>query len=135
MLVSDVAIASGIYAVTASVSGSNANPTQDNQVNRIADINPNDIESIEILKGASAAAIYGSKAANGVVIITTKRGRAGNEPRIDITQRVGMYSLANKLGTRKFNNVEEAVEVYGEDVREYYSGTHVRSRGGAGKPP
>jgi TonB-linked SusC/RagA family outer membrane protein len=45
--------------------------------NRISDINPNDIENVEILKGAAAAAIYGSRAANGVVLITTKRGRAG----------------------------------------------------------
>ena len=45
--------------------------------NRAADLNPNDIESIEILKGAGAAAIYGARAANGVVLITTKRGRAG----------------------------------------------------------
>jgi TonB-linked SusC/RagA family outer membrane protein len=45
--------------------------------NRAHDINPNDIESIEILKGAAAAAIYGSRAANGVVMITTKRGRPG----------------------------------------------------------
>lgn len=43
--------------------------------NRAIDINPQDIESIEILKGASAAAIYGSQAANGVVLITTKRGK------------------------------------------------------------
>jgi len=45
--------------------------------NRAFDINPNDIESIEILKGAAAAAIYGSRAANGVVMVTTKRGRPG----------------------------------------------------------
>jgi TonB-linked SusC/RagA family outer membrane protein len=45
--------------------------------NRLADINPNDIENVEILKGAAAAAIYGARAANGVVLITTKRGRAG----------------------------------------------------------
>jgi TonB-linked SusC/RagA family outer membrane protein len=47
------------------------------QPNRMADLNPDDIESIEILKGAAAGAIYGSRAANGVVLITTKRGRAG----------------------------------------------------------
>ena len=102
VIISDVAIASGIYAVTASTGGSNPNPTQDNQVNRVADINPNDIESIEILKGASAAAIYGSKASNGVVIINTKRGRAGDGPKVDITQRLGMYTLANKVGSRIF---------------------------------
>lgn len=45
--------------------------------NRASDINPNDIESVEILKSAAAAAIYGARAANGVVLITTKRGRAG----------------------------------------------------------
>src|SRR5512132_1924573 len=45
--------------------------------NRAMDINPNDIESVDILKGAAAAAIYGARAANGVVLITTKRGRAG----------------------------------------------------------
>lgn len=44
----------------------------------IANINPEDIESISVLKGASAAALYGSQAANGVVLITTKRGKAGN---------------------------------------------------------
>ncbi len=119
VLVSDVAIASGIYTVTDSVTGSNPSPTQDNQVNRIADINPNDIESIEVLKGASAAAIYGSKAANGVVIINTKRGREG-APKVDITQRLGFYSLANKLGTRRFETVEEVIDTFGEDAAQYY---------------
>ena len=47
------------------------------QPNRASDINPNDIESIEILKGAAAAAIYGARAAQGVVLITTKSGRLG----------------------------------------------------------
>ncbi len=45
--------------------------------NRAADINPADIESIEILKGSAASAVYGARAANGVVLITTKRGRPG----------------------------------------------------------
>jgi TonB-linked SusC/RagA family outer membrane protein len=120
VVINDVAIASGVFAVTASIGGSNPNPTQDNQVNRIADLNPNDIESIEVLKGASAAAIYGSKASNGVVIITTKRGRAG-EPRVDITQRVGIYSLSNKMGSRVFEDVEEAVAQFGEKARQYYT--------------
>lgn len=114
VLVSDVAVASGVFAVTESTGVSNPNPTQDNQVNRIADINPNDIESIEILKGASAAAIYGSKASNGVVIINTKRGKAGDEPKIDVTQRFGVYTQAKKLGTRKFETRDEVIERYGE---------------------
>ena len=45
--------------------------------NRASDINPNDIESIDVLKGAAAAAIYGARAANGVILITTKSGKAG----------------------------------------------------------
>ncbi|HYW06279.1 MAG TPA: SusC/RagA family TonB-linked outer membrane protein [Longimicrobium sp.] len=51
--------------------------TGTSQSNRGADINPNDVETVEILKGAAATAIYGSRGANGVVLITTKRGRAG----------------------------------------------------------
>lgn len=47
------------------------------QQSRINDINPNDIESVQILKGASAAALWGSRAANGVIVITTKNGKAG----------------------------------------------------------
>jgi TonB-dependent starch-binding outer membrane protein SusC len=47
------------------------------ETNPLSDINPNDIESIEILKDASAGAIYGARAANGVVLITTKRGKSG----------------------------------------------------------
>src|SRR6185436_3837914 len=45
--------------------------------NRAFDLNPADIENVEILKGAAAAAIYGARAANGVILITTKRGRSG----------------------------------------------------------
>jgi TonB-dependent SusC/RagA subfamily outer membrane receptor len=52
--------------------------------NRLADINPNDIESLNVINGAAAAAQYGSRAANGVVIITTKRGKSG-APKINFT--------------------------------------------------
>ncbi len=120
VIISDAAIASGIYQVTDSVGGSNPSPTQDNQVNRIADLNPNDIESIEILKGASAAAIYGSKASNGVVIITTKRGRAGAAPKLDVTQRLGVYSLMNTLGARRIGSIDEAVSAFGPEAANYY---------------
>ncbi|HEX2189750.1 MAG TPA: SusC/RagA family TonB-linked outer membrane protein [Longimicrobiaceae bacterium] len=73
-----------------SVGGTSANPvTLSGTIasNRIADINPNDIESVEILKGAAAAAIYGARAAQGVILITTKRGRAG-ETKVSLTQTV-----------------------------------------------
>ncbi|RNI28804.1 SusC/RagA family TonB-linked outer membrane protein [Rufibacter latericius] len=58
-------------------------------------INTNDIESIQILKDASAAAIYGSRAANGVVIITTKQGQAG-PARLNVTARFGVQQIAKR---------------------------------------
>jgi TonB-dependent starch-binding outer membrane protein SusC len=61
--------------------------------NPLAALNPRDIESIEILKDASATAIYGARAANGVVIITTKRGQAG-APRINFEAFTGMQQVA-----------------------------------------
>ena len=89
-------------------------------VNRIADLNPNDIASIEVLKGAAASAMYGSKAANGVVIITTKRGRVG-APQINVTQRLGVYTPLRTLKARRWTE-EEAVEKYGEVAREFFQG-------------
>lgn len=121
VIVSNTSVASGIGAATESGGGAN-NANQDNAVNRIADLNPNDIESIEVLKGPAAAALYGSKATNGVVIITTKRGRAG-EPRATVVQRFGTYTLANKLGARKYETMEEAVEQFGAQVAaSFYKG-------------
>ncbi|MCB2410630.1 SusC/RagA family TonB-linked outer membrane protein [Hymenobacter lucidus] len=59
-------------------------------------INPNDIESIEVLKDAAAAAIYGSRASNGVVLITTKKGKTG-KPRISVNTYAGFSQAARKL--------------------------------------
>ncbi|MFN0200300.1 MAG: SusC/RagA family TonB-linked outer membrane protein [Bacteroidia bacterium] len=59
--------------------------------NPLNSINPNDIESVEILKDASAAAIYGSRAANGVVLITTKKGKSGNKkPQFNYSSSIGI---------------------------------------------
>lgn len=63
--------------------------------NRIMDINPEDIESLSVLKGAAAAALYGSRAADGVVVITTKRGTEGKVI-VDVTSKIST-SWANKL--------------------------------------
>ncbi|OGX82377.1 hypothetical protein BEN48_05380 [Hymenobacter glacialis] len=60
--------------------------------NGLNDINPNDIESIEVLKDAASAAIYGSRASNGVVLITTKRGKSG-KARIDVDYYTGAQSV------------------------------------------
>jgi TonB-linked SusC/RagA family outer membrane protein len=99
--VSNTVIESGLNAVSGAGAGMNAG-NQDNGVNRIADLNPEDIESITILKGPSAAAIYGSSAANGVIVITTKRGQPG-KTKVSLTQRLGTYTQAHTLGARHFS--------------------------------
>ncbi len=106
VIVSDISIASNANAITGAAGGSNPALTQDALVNRIADLNPAEIESIEILKGASAAAIYGGRASNGVVIIKTKRGRPG-QTRVELQQRVGYSSLLRKIGIRRFADAAE----------------------------
>ncbi|GAB3645982.1 TonB-dependent receptor [Echinicola sediminis] len=60
---------------------------------QLSDINPNDIETIEVLKDASSAAVFGAKAANGVIMINTKKGKKGR-PRISINSNVGVASVA-----------------------------------------
>jgi len=66
------------------------------QISPLASINPEDIESMDILKDASAAAIYGSRAANGVVIITTKRGRSGPKADISVGYTASAENFAKK---------------------------------------
>lgn len=61
----------------------------------LADINPADISSFDILKDASSAAIYGSRASNGVILITTRRGKTG-KPRINITSSIGAARLSGQ---------------------------------------
>ncbi|MCM4171804.1 SusC/RagA family TonB-linked outer membrane protein [Arenibacter sp. TNZ] len=92
--------------------GASSTDSQDNASNRIADINPDDIQNIEILKGASASAIYGSRAAAGVIIITTKKGKAG-KTKINFSQAVGFNEAVNLLGQRNWT-AALAESVYGE---------------------
>ena len=102
-------IIDGVYAINAEVGNGAGSPaftsasavtgrtTQDNAINRLSDINPNDIESIEVLKGPSAAAIYGTRANAGVIIIRTKRGQAG-QTRVSFTQDLGLAKAWRLLG-------------------------------------
>ncbi len=103
----------GISSTGSSASG--APSVQDNGVNRIADINPDDIESLEVLKGASASAIYGSKASAGVVVITTKRGTSG-KARWDISNQVGHYAISHEYPIRTFNSLGLAQAWYNNDI-------------------
>lgn len=104
--VDNSSIAAGLNTVSNAAGGGNtAQFDQDNASNRIADIDPGDIETIEILKGASAAAIYGSRASAGVVIITTKRGKQSKKDRanVEFTQSLGFQTMLNPQGTRSWD--------------------------------
>lgn len=78
---------------------------EDNSSNRLADINPDEIASIEVLKGPSAAAIYGQRANAGVVIITTKRGKSG-DTQISFSQDVGFNSALKLLGVASWDEAK-----------------------------
>jgi len=108
---------STIYGGGNSVTGGRAGGTT--QQSRLNDINPNDIESVQILKGASAAALWGSRAANGVLVITTKSGKAG-KPRITYK------------ATRSFDEVLERIPMqttWGQGRNGVYSPTRAESWG------
>ncbi len=65
-------------------------------VDNLRGINPNDVQSIDVLKDAAAAAIYGSRGSNGVVLVTTKKGKKG-KPRLTFTSYVGIQRLENSI--------------------------------------
>lgn len=88
--------------------------------NPLATINPNDIESIDILKDAASSAIYGARAANGVVLITTKKGKSG-KPTLTYSGYYGIQQLASKLdrpmNAREFaENMNAAFEASGDPI-------------------
>ncbi|MCB0639884.1 MAG: SusC/RagA family TonB-linked outer membrane protein, partial [Lewinella sp.] len=108
-------------------SGGQSIATQDDAANRIADINPDDIERIEVLKGPSAAAIYGTRANAGVIIITTKKGQAG-QTRVSFSQDIGMAQGQNFQG---FDDWDEAKidAYYGGDADELAALQAARAEG------
>jgi len=102
-------------------------------ISSISDINPDDIESIEILKDASAAAIYGSRAANGVILITTKHGKAGKtsvtfnyytgvqlvEKNIQFLSSRQFYNLTNEAIANDINIYKQESKAAGADTSRY----------------
>lgn len=88
-----------------------------NQVsNPLSSINPNDIESIDILKDASASAIYGSRASNGVIIITTKKGKSG-KPQFSLDAYTGFQRVEKRIDVL---NAREFATLYGESRNNSY---------------
>ncbi|MFW6330341.1 MAG: SusC/RagA family TonB-linked outer membrane protein [Gemmatimonadota bacterium] len=85
-------------------------------VDALADLNPNEIESIEVLKDASAAAIYGSRASNGVVLITTKQGVVADRPRVEYN---AYYGVQEAWRVPEFTNAREYMDVTNEGYANY----------------
>jgi len=97
----------GIPVTSQDQSQANTDP-----VNPIADLNPNDIESITILKDAASSAIYGSRASNGVILITTKKGRQG-QTKVNVGYYVGTSTPTRK---RHFLNSAQYKDLFGESI-------------------
>lgn len=139
-------VVDGLPVISNSLSDDANDPT-----NPLMDINPNDIESVEILKDASAAAIYGARGGNGVILITTKKGRRNQKTSIELNTFAGISNPTKKRefadareyvtlieqaavsdGTYDFNNdisgygsLEEAIDDYKSfyegEILDYYS--------------
>ena len=105
-----------IYNSSLNSEGSTGGVTQQSRLN---DLNPNDIESIQVLKGASAAALWGSRAANGVIVITTKQGKKG---RLSVSY-TGRYSID------QINKNHPLQTTYGQGFSGAYSPTSAFSWG------
>ncbi|OIQ23256.1 SusC/RagA family TonB-linked outer membrane protein [Lacinutrix sp. MedPE-SW] len=119
--INNVEIPSGLRLA----SGANA-ANEENGANRLADLDPNDIEDMEILKGSSAAAIYGQRGNAGVIIITTKRGKLG-KTKINFSQDTGFNTIANPLGMRPWT-AQSVEDTFGPDERDKYEAV-IASRG------
>jgi TonB-linked SusC/RagA family outer membrane protein len=107
--------------ILTSASDLTAGGSKGTQQNPLSAINPNDISSIEILKDASAAAIYGARAANGVILITTKRGEAGKSS-VDLSYYYGIQNVRNPytmLNAAQFAQYQNEASFYGGGARVY----------------
>jgi TonB-linked SusC/RagA family outer membrane protein len=99
-------VVDGLPVVSNSVSDGTNDPT-----NPLVDINPNDIESIEVLKDAAASAIYGARAANGVILITTKKGKLGRKTQIELNLS---NTFSEPTRKRKFMDARQYLDLVRE---------------------
>ena len=81
--------------------------------NPLTFLNPADISSMEVLKDAAATAIYGSRGANGVILINTKRGQSGGAPKIDFTTSLGVSNIMKRLDVLDGNEYRATLTKYG----------------------
>ena len=81
--------------------------------NPLSLINPNDIETMTVLKDASSTAIYGSRASNGVILITTKKGLKGNKPKITFSTTNSLATVAKTVDMMSLSEMQQVVAKYG----------------------
>lgn len=106
------------------------NPAYSGDMNALSDINPEDIESVDVLKDAAAAAVYGSRAANGVVLITTKRGKKG-ETKVSYNTWLGISHYAKFFDMM---NAQQYVDYKNLAVRNRYGTDEISLTNGYTSP-
>ncbi|WP_192348670.1 SusC/RagA family TonB-linked outer membrane protein [Algoriphagus sp. Y33] len=120
------------------ISNDNSGAGTVSQQSRLNDINQNDIESVQVLKGASAAALWGSRAANGVIIITTKSGNVNQKPSVtySFTRSIDKINIWHPLqdsygqGRNGVRNISSA-ESWGDKISERAGGSDIVDQNGA----
>lgn len=88
-------------------------------VNHIGQLNPNDIESMQVLKDASSTAIYGARAAYGIIIVTTKGGKFNSKAKVNVKYNIGREELGKKYN---FTTAKEYIEVSRKNTMLYNTG-------------
>lgn len=99
-----------------------SNSTPSGATSILSTIDPNDIESFTVLKDASAAAIYGSRAANGVIVITTKKGTKGGV-KVNFSSQVGVNTIANTVDVLNADQFRAVVNEKGSNAQKALLGT------------
>lgn len=117
-----------IYVIDGSIVQTGAG--SDTFSNPLSDLNPSDIESIEVLKDASATAIYGAQAANGVIIVTMKKGKQGDAPKITFKASVGWDNVPKKLEVMDLPQLAQWVkDVNGTGTNDYFAHPETLGKG------
>ncbi|MHA4809675.1 SusC/RagA family TonB-linked outer membrane protein [Flavitalea flava] len=99
------ASASPLWVIDGVIANTNDVSVNTTTANPLSSLNPDDIESISVLKDAASAAIYGSRAANGVIIVTTKKGKAGLT-HFNLVTEIGQNSQAYKPSNKPMNSIQ-----------------------------
>ena len=116
-----------VYVIDGAIVRSEAG--SDTYSNPLSDLNPNDVESIEVLKDASATAIYGSQAANGVIIVNMKKGKEG-APKINFKATVGFDHIPFKLDVMDLRQLAQWMQgVNGSTTSDYFAHPETLGKG------